>query len=81
MKKVMLFFMLGVFTLGSSGFKTANLETKAVQSDICDYEANMAWALTFVSTGDFWLAESAALTAESECEDRTGLEEWLEGVE
>jgi len=76
MKKVMLFLMLAVFTLSMSSF---NADPEPY--DPCEYEANMAWAETFIETGDYWAAESAALEAESDCRDIVEVEEFLDGLD
>jgi len=76
MKKVSLFLMLAMFTLSLSSFNA-----DAEEYDPCEYEANMAWAETFIETGDYWAAESAALTAESDCDDRTGVQEFLDSLD
>ena len=71
--------MLGVFTLSTSSFKTVDKEEQHL-SEICDWEYVNAFIESWVMWNDVWAAESAALTAESECEDRTGIDEFLNEI-
>jgi hypothetical protein len=79
MKKVMLFLLLVLFTLSTGSLKANSIEPEP-DEDICEYEANMAWAETFIETGDAMQAESASMAAERTCRNRTNVREWLKNL-
>ena len=56
----------------------ANSSEKPSESEeLCEWEYWNAFSQTFNKTDNYWEAESAALEAEEEAKNRTGVKEWL----